>query len=220
MISWRLQNETMKRMKLNFRLSRLLITLIASSFFVSGVVKADTFKEASSAYRSGDYSSAYTLSLPLAEQGHVRAQFAIGVMYAHGQGVSQDHGEAATWYRKAAEQGYAMAQSNLGNMYAQGRGVPQDFVKAASWFRKAAEQGEPLAQFNLGVMYESGFGVPEDPVLAYMLFNLAAAQGDQSAMDSRASLVDRLTKVQLEEGQRLSRKWRTGQKLPTKTNVR
>lgn len=195
----------------------LLITLTASALSVSGVVKADTFKDASSAYQSGDYLAAYTLSLPLAEQGHVRAQFAIGVMYAHGQGVPQDHREAAIWYRKAAEQGYVMAQSNLGKLYAQGRGVPQDFREAASWFRKAAEQGDPLAQYNLGVMYENGFGVPANPILAYMLFNLSAAQGDQNAMDSRVSLIDRLTKTQLEEGQSLSRKWRVGQSLPTKT---
>jgi TPR repeat protein len=34
-------------------------------------------------------------------------------MYANGQGVPQDYGEAIRWYRKAAEQGFADAQFNL-----------------------------------------------------------------------------------------------------------
>ena len=50
-----------------------------------------------------------------AEQGDVIAQYNLGVMYATGQGVSQDYQEAVGWYRKAAEQGYAGAQYNSGS---------------------------------------------------------------------------------------------------------
>ena len=77
-----------------------------------------------------------------AEQGHPRAQYNLGVLYANGQGVPQDFTEAAKWFRKAAEQGYAPAQNNLGSLYDKGKGVPLDFAEAAKWYRKAAEQGD------------------------------------------------------------------------------
>ena len=56
-----------------------------------------------------------------AEQGDVIAQYNLGVMYATGEGVSQDDKEAVKWLRLAAEQGYSIAQYNLGVMYAEGR---------------------------------------------------------------------------------------------------
>jgi TPR repeat protein len=51
-----------------------------------------------------------------AEQGNAEAQFNLGFMYAHGQGVPQDYAEAVRWYSKAAEQGDAESQCNLGVM--------------------------------------------------------------------------------------------------------
>ena len=40
----------------------------------------------------------------LAEQGDADAQFNLGVMYANGEGVSQDYVEAHMWYNLAAAQ--------------------------------------------------------------------------------------------------------------------
>ncbi|MEZ9519471.1 cobalamin biosynthesis protein CobT, partial [Vibrio splendidus] len=76
-----------------------------------------------------------------AEQGDVRAQTNLGIMYVNGEGVLQDDKQAVYWYRKAAEQGDARAQSNLGVMYANGEGVLHDDKQAVYWYRKAAEQG-------------------------------------------------------------------------------
>ena len=87
------------------------------------------------------------------------AQYNLGLMYNHGQGVPQDYAAAMSWYRKAAEQGLAPAQYNLGYMYDHGQGVPLDYALAVSWYRKAAEQGDGSAQNNLGVMYQIGQGV-------------------------------------------------------------
>ena len=61
-----------------------------------------------------------------AEQGETRAQFNLGTMYDHGEGVIEDDAEAARWYRMAAEQGHASAQFNLGLMYDNGLGVIED----------------------------------------------------------------------------------------------
>ena len=65
-----------------------------------------------------------------AAQGNAIAQFNLGVMYANGHGVSQDHVRAVEWYRKAANQGHADAQSNLANMYRNGHGVSLDRARA------------------------------------------------------------------------------------------
>ena len=75
-----------------------------------------------------------------AEQGDASAQFALGFMYADGEGVPQDDVEAVRWYRLAAEQGHAVAQSNLGVRYDEGRGVPQDYVQAHMWRNVAASR--------------------------------------------------------------------------------
>ena len=75
-----------------------------------------------------------------------KPQYNIGLMYADGEGVKQDYGEAVKWYRMAAEQGLALAQNNMGFMYANGRGVPKDFAAAHMWLTLAAAQGEPNAQ--------------------------------------------------------------------------
>jgi|TARA_B100001971_G_C18092570_1_gene484314 TPR repeat protein len=81
-----------------------------------------------------------------AEQGDVKAQYNLGLMYFIGQGVSQDYKESVKWYRLSAEQGDAEAQFNLGLMYSEGQGVPQDDKEAVKWYRLAAEQGDADAR--------------------------------------------------------------------------
>ena len=45
------------------------------------------------------------------EQGLASAQADLGSMYATGEGVPQDDGEAVKWYRLATEQGNASASA-------------------------------------------------------------------------------------------------------------
>ena len=87
-----------------------------------------------------------------AERGNVAAQFALGGMYAMGEGVPQDDREAMKWFRLAAEQGHATAQLSLSFYYASGEGVPQDYVKAYAWLNLAASQGLDDAKRNLDVL--------------------------------------------------------------------
>ena len=90
-----------------------------------------------------------------AEQGLANAQFNLGVMYAEGQGVPEDHAEAVKWYRMAAEQGHANAQLNLGVKNAIGQGVPEDNVFAYMWFNLAAAQGDEDAKKGKGMISEN-----------------------------------------------------------------
>ena len=83
-----------------------------------------------------------------AQQGDVRAQAILGLMYKFGKGVTQDYKQAVKWYRKAAEQGDVDAQYNLGLMYASGKGVTQDYVLAHMWWDIAASTGYESAVKN------------------------------------------------------------------------
>ena len=117
------------------------------------------FDDAKAAYERGDYAKAYKEFKKLAEQGHVKAQGVLGMMYHEGKGVPQDFTEAAIWSRKAADQGHTGAQYGLGYMYEHGEGVPQDYAEALQWYRKAADQGYARAQSAIGVISRGGGGV-------------------------------------------------------------
>jgi len=97
--------------------------------------------ESRSAFESGDYSTAYDELAPLAEAGDADAQFKIGFLYLHGQGVPLDYQEADNWIRQAAQQGHAEAQYNLAMNYELGRGVPKDVIQSYVWSTLSANQG-------------------------------------------------------------------------------
>jgi TPR repeat protein len=112
-----------------------------------------------------------------AESGEAKAQVALGIAYASGDGIQADEGEAVRWFRRAAEQNDAVGEYSLGEMYAFGRGVPVDYTEAAKWLRKSAEQGDSRAESNLAVLYAKGQGVPKDDTEAAKWMRKAAEQG-------------------------------------------
>ena len=121
-------------------------------FLFSSVVFGDDYQDGFDAYNRQDYKTAYKLWLPLAEQGHAKAQSNLGLMYDKGQGVPQDYQEAVKWYRLSAEQGYASAQINLGFMYYNGQGVPQDYVLAHMWWNLSGSNGYKDAVTNRNIV--------------------------------------------------------------------
>lgn len=155
---------TCGRGMMTVRRRRLLVLgmlAVAGAILTAGASAQSTFKALQSKAQAGD----------------ARAQFNLGFLYYHGQGVALDHAQAAHWYNKAAEQGLAEAQVNLGHLYAHGEGIPQDYAQAAVWWHKAAEQGSAEAQYNLGFIYAHGQGVPQDNVQAAIWWRKAADQG-------------------------------------------
>jgi curved DNA-binding protein CbpA len=93
----------------------------------------------------GRCAEAFSIYQQLADQGHAKAQFNLGVMYDRGQHVAQDYAQAVFWYQKAAEQGNANAQYNLALKYQMGQGIAKDDNQAAYWYRKAAEEAAAKA---------------------------------------------------------------------------
>lgn len=133
------------------------------------------------AYRKGDYALAIREMTPLALTGDPRAQSYLGLMYAEGQGVVQDHAKAVAWFKRAVEQNFAYAQNALGYMHSKGHGVARDPSEAVDWYVKAAAQGYVVAQYNLGAMYYGGRGVSRDLDTAADWFNTAAKRGHVKA---------------------------------------
>jgi len=123
-----------------------------------------------------------------AEQGHVKAQNNIGMLYEQGRGVDEDASLAVAWYRRAADHGLATAQSNLARMYDRGLGVAQDEAEATVWYRRAAEQGHAQAQYRLGRMFDKGTGVPSDLDKAAKWYRRAAKQGYGPAQAALGSM--------------------------------
>ena len=127
-----------------------------------------------------------------AEAGDPAAQYALGVLYAQGEGVGQDYARAASWFRKAAKNGIVNAQ-DLAGLYERGLVTPQDFVVAAYWYHNAAEQGVVPAMINSARLYERGEGVAASPVDAYAWYRAAARHGDAAAEKRAAALFQHFT---------------------------
>ncbi len=154
--------------------------LLFAFFLLPGQISAGDFEDGVQAAAVGDYETALALWRPLAESGHLDAQFNLGLMYDSGTGVPRDLETAAMWYQLAAEAGDRTAQSYLGEMYATGHGVEQSFERAVEWYEKAALKGDGPAQYNLGILYASGKGVPLDDVYAYAWLSVARASGQST----------------------------------------
>ena len=142
---------------------------------------------------AGDAIAQYNLALQLEADGKLteavtwyqkaaaqklrEAEYNVGYMYAHGEGLPQSDVNAALWFQKAADQGLAVAQHMMGFLCAEGRGVPESFAKAIEWHRKAAEQGLADAQSHLGYLYAVGKTVEANPPEAAKWFLRAAENG-------------------------------------------
>jgi localization factor PodJL len=118
--------------------------------------------------------------LPLrqaAAEGDARAQYAIALRFAQGQGTPQNLTEAARWLQRAASAGLAPAQYRLAVMYERGQGVAKDLGRARSWYQAAAEKGNVKAMHNLAVSASSRDDGGPDYALASKWYGEAASYG-------------------------------------------
>jgi TPR repeat protein len=96
------------------------------------------------------------------EKGEMNAQFNLGLMYFHGDGVTKDLKTALFWFKEAAEQKLKEAQYFLGCMYESGQEVeggesPENYAHALRLYTLAAEQGYAEAQYALGHIYANKY---------------------------------------------------------------
>ncbi|BAF73347.1 tetratricopeptide repeat protein [Sulfurovum sp. NBC37-1] len=144
---------------------------------------AGEFEEAVAEYNQGNYIKALDTFYVLAKEGHPKAQFNVGLIYANGKGVNKDIYQAKEWYKKAAEQGNTAAQYNLAKLIAQKTDKKNSHVneQIIYWYEKAAEGGQKEAMNDLALLYLKGNGVKQNKRKAFELFKKAAQLGDTSA---------------------------------------
>lgn len=141
------------------------------------------------AYYAGDYAAALAQLRPLAEvAGDPEAEYLIGTMYSHGEGVPRNPRTAVPFYEAAARQGSADAAFALGFLLYYGQGdegdptaVPAQPAAAAQWFAQAGQRGNASAEYFLGHMFRTGDGASRDDAAARYWLVAAANQGLASA---------------------------------------
>ncbi|WIU42030.1 tetratricopeptide repeat protein [Methylorubrum extorquens] len=109
------------------------------------------------------------------------AQYALGVLYLQGKGVSKDTTQAAQWFRRAADNGDLGAEVEFAIRLFNGDGVPKDETRAARYFLHAAQRGNAIAQNRIAKLYVAGRGVPKNLVEAAAWNLTAASQGRADA---------------------------------------
>ena len=87
--------------------------ILAAQVLGGAVALAGPWEDGMAAYNRGDYVPAMRVFRAMAQQGNARAQSVLGVMYRHGQGVSQSPVRAFVWFSRAAARGDGKAKLEL-----------------------------------------------------------------------------------------------------------
>ena len=91
-----------------------------------------------------DYARAREWYQKAADQNHHLAQFNLGQMFAHGQGMPRSDSMAVMWIRRAADGGDIGAQYDMGDRYARAcllgleMDVSESRIESYKWFTLAA----------------------------------------------------------------------------------
>ena len=120
-------------MKKNAILVLTVLLMLVLIFPVSA-----SYEEGLAAAKKDNYKVAFQKWKKLAQEGNVKVQATVAVLYHTGQGVKKDYEKAFYWYKKAAEKGNSASQANLGVMYAKGTGTKRDIVESYAWYSVAA----------------------------------------------------------------------------------
>lgn len=154
-----------------------------------------------------------------AQENHPRAQYMLGLLYAHGWGEPKNSTLAVEWFVRSARNSYGPACYHLGWMYHKGDDVPRNDDQAIRLMEQAASQGMASAHLALGRFYEHGEGLPADTVQALKWYALAVHFArsrpglfDNAAFAERAqaafgALASRMPPSSDEQGQTLAREW-------------
>lgn len=155
-------------------------------------VAAQTFDDAAKAVEAGRHAEAAKMLLPLADGGDARAQFELGSLYYHGQGLPEDEKLALFWWKKAAAHGHVESMYQLANAYLFGnesaKFVPDPDREAAIWYFQAASAGHVEAQYHLGLLFLAGKGVVDSRQEAARWFRQAAKAGHEEARKALRSI--------------------------------
>lgn len=138
------------------------------------------------------------------------SNYELGLAYALGDTLGQDHAKAFEHFSRAAQEGYAPAQYRLGVAYANGDGTGKDPAKAVEWYEKSARQGHIIAQRSLALIYLDGQeDIDRDWPLALAWYNLLAEEGNQMDIHRRDALLQELSDEEISRSREITTQLRT-----------
>ena len=137
--------------------------------------------------KKNKYEEAIQCYTQAAENGHVHAQFTLGLLYKAGNFVqplrkNTIFGEIDDFFENI------IGFWNTWNKSNKKFSISVDSVQAVHWFSKAAVQGLADAQYELGLCYQEGNGVLKDIVAAMSWLRKAADQRHTQAQEAHKRL--------------------------------
>lgn len=135
-------------------------------------------------YQNGDFKNAYKYFFRLSDTLHrdnAKAQYMLGLMYFHGQGVEIDRKKAYYWFTQAAGPAAPQANRILGIYAENGIIGPIDLKLALEKYEEAARCNDSVAQQLLGSLYFSGRGTRQSYEEALKWYLRSAEQKNPEA---------------------------------------
>lgn len=135
-----------------FKLIKLIFIklLFVICFTNSFVAISSDFENGLNSYKNKEYFKALSSWKTLIEQGDIRAQYYVGMMYYKGHGVPQNIDFALDFLKKSADKGYVPAIVDLGRIYEK-QGMLQ---RPIEFYEKAISmQNDARANYFLGEIY-------------------------------------------------------------------
>ncbi|SVB45789.1 uncharacterized protein METZ01_LOCUS198643, partial [marine metagenome] len=197
----RLQHSYIAHTRTISALARIVVLTTAFLLLVSGnvIAESNTYNQALDAYNNKDYETALPIWRRLAAEGNADAQYALGVAYFKGEGVSRDLNDSMKWFEQAANSGNVQAMFNLGAAYWEGNGTRQSYAEAVEWWEKSAAAGQSAAQYNLGLAYYLGKGAEQDLDQALKWIRQSAENGHSGAQKVLSVIEKELAQIAIPE---------------------
>lgn len=110
----------MKYFTLSFLIAIFALLMVSCSNSTStdrSVYVQASLNQGKANFKQKNYELAYRQLLPLAVKGNADAQYAIGYMYYHGEGIDRNEDLAENWLTKAAAKGQPQAIAALKCMH-------------------------------------------------------------------------------------------------------
>jgi len=93
-----------------FGVVAILVAPVNTMLVTQAAESPDTiYQKAKEAFASGDKTAAIGLFEQAAKQGHIEAQYQLGIMYMKGWGVARNVKQSYTWLSKAEQAGHHQA---------------------------------------------------------------------------------------------------------------
>ena len=182
-----------------------LSAAILGCLYMTTITASTSVDNCKRLFDEAEYEKALPVCIEAGKSGHLDSQSILGEIYDR-KGDSQ---ETYFWWIRAANAGYIPARNQLamkfyygGSVFGPEEGWRQDYPRAYSLWKKDAVNGHAPAQFMVAEMHHKGQGVRQDLAEAWAWFMLALDEGYKLASDSLYELKNKMSREQLEEGNR------------------